>query len=215
MECGADASFVLLEAGCGAGDGIAHLCQTLRCRGIGLDMDGDALLKAAKRHSQTSDLTFMASSVYAIAQKDSCCDVVVSEAAFSLLEDKTKAAREYHRVLKTGGRLLLRDFASLEAVEADDRSAIDHIPCFSRVGTPREYEAILKAAGFRILRNEVSTKELIRTSLYLSRAFEVKPAEISHLFARIMNADSCKGESGQCFFSRNRLGFCLLMAENS
>lgn len=213
-ECGADASFVVLEAGCGAGDGIAHLCKTLRCRGIGLDSDGDVLLRAAKHYRETSSLTFVAGSVYAIAQKNSCCDVVVSEAAFSLLEDKTRAAREYHRVLRTGGKLLLRDFASMEAVEQADRSAIDHIPCFNRVGTLFDYEAILRTAGFRTVRKELSSKELIKISLYLSRTFGVKLTEISQLFARLMNADCGKGESGQRFFRNNKLGYCLLIAEN-
>ena len=102
---------------------------------------------------------------------------------------------------------------SLEVIKRDDRLAISHIPCFEGVGTVDEYEAVFRDAGFNILRKEISTKEIIKTALYLCSEFKVKPTEISQLFATIMNAGEGMGERGKCFFQENRLGFCLIVAE--
>lgn len=211
--CGAQASSTVLEAGCGPGDGIAHLCRALGVRGVGLDLNAEVLQRADELHKDVPGLRFVRGSVYAIDEEPESFDLVVTEAAFSLLEDKAGAAAEYHRILRKGGRLLLRDFVSMEAVGVEDRKAIGHIPCFRGVGTLASYVSILETAGFDVERQEASTKELVATALYLSKAFGTKPAEISHLFARLMNGGDGAGESGQCFFSGNRLGFGILVAK--
>lgn len=213
FSCGVDAASTVLEAGCGTGDGIAHLCMTFGCNGVGLDLDKEALALAIGKYGHIPRLRFKEGSVYSIDSSHDEFDFIVTEAAFSLLADKQRAAKEYYRVLKAGGRLFFRDFVSMDPVDSKGREDIGYIPCFKGIGTIESYADIFEMTGFRILRREVSIKELIATALYLSKAYGTKPTEISHLFARIMNAGVDAGNRGQCFFSGNKLGVGFLIAE--
>ncbi|PLX31735.1 MAG: hypothetical protein C0604_06480, partial [Clostridiales bacterium] len=205
-QLGGNESSNVLEGGCGTGEGIAHLCKNIGCKGTGIDFDAMVLSKAEEKNNH-ENLTFTEGSVYGIDCEGNSFDFVISEAAFSLLPNKQKAADEFYRILKKGGRLLLRDFVSIEQVNEKDRDDIRHIPCFNGIGTIEEYETVFRNAGFEIQMKEISTKEIIKTALYLSREFKVKPSEISHLFASIMNAGGEMGDRGKCFFDGNRIGF--------
>ena len=94
----------LLEVGCATGEGSAHLAELGYTRVTGVDIDAEAIAQAReklpRRHALCArtrgSLPFAAGSF----------EGIISEAAFSVIDGKAEAAREYARVLAPGGLAL-------------------------------------------------------------------------------------------------------------
>ena len=95
---------LVLDVGCGTGESLAWL-ERHGFVGMGIDRDAKVLAIAASRvasalfHGDASRLPFA----------DGCLDAVLSECSLSLVPDRQATLREWARVLKPGGRLLLGD----------------------------------------------------------------------------------------------------------
>jgi ubiquinone/menaquinone biosynthesis C-methylase UbiE len=101
------------DVGCGPGHVTAFLAG-LGLRAAGLDLSGEMVAQAAKRHP---DLVFSTGSMTALPAADASCDGLVS--FYSLIHmigdaDLRAALAEFHRVLARGGLLLLAVHAGEE-----------------------------------------------------------------------------------------------------
>ena len=103
----------VLDVGCGAG---ADACVAALLVGdtgkvIGVDCT-PAMINKAQRNAQLSELEnteFFVADINNLPMADNTVDVVISNGAINLLEDKEKVFLELYRVLKSGGRLQIAD----------------------------------------------------------------------------------------------------------
>lgn len=97
----------VLDAGCGEG----YLARELAARGaevVGVDAS-QGLIDAAEGHpdGRRGSMSFIRASVDAMPVEDAGFDLVVCNHLFSHLHDPGDAIREFGRVLRSGGRLII------------------------------------------------------------------------------------------------------------
>lgn len=120
--CGVGNPFVLgpvnagdavLDIGCGSGvDAILAAMMTgSGGKVVGIDVTPEMLQRARENLSLAGlrNITFEEMSVEAMSFRDEEFDVVISNGAFNLVPDKSKALSEVFRVLRPGGRLMVAD----------------------------------------------------------------------------------------------------------
>lgn len=116
----------VLDAGCGEG----YLSRTLA--GMGADVDGvdacQSLVDAAAYPSAAGAARFTCASVDDLPFEDDAFDLVVCNHLFSHLPDPTDALREFARVLKSGGRLILLTLHPCFYVEHSERGSATSVP---------------------------------------------------------------------------------------
>lgn len=76
---------------------------------VGIDISDDMLSACRERCADLSNVSFEIADLYDLPFNEESFDVVLSVQVFEYLEDVQKALLELHRVLKPGGRLILRD----------------------------------------------------------------------------------------------------------
>lgn len=107
----------LLDAGCGTGSLIAAIQQKFKHRGkiMGFDIT-PAMLDLAEYHLSkdrfNKTLSLELAHCENFSAKDASVDVVLSSSVLHHLPHPDQALAEFHRVLKTNGRLLLLDICT-------------------------------------------------------------------------------------------------------
>ena len=76
---------------------------------VGIDISDDMLNTCRERCADLPNVSFEMADLYDLPFDEESFDVVLSVQVFEYLEDVQKALLELHRVLKPGGRLILRD----------------------------------------------------------------------------------------------------------
>jgi arsenite methyltransferase len=157
--CGAPVGHANIKAGeaivdLGSGAGIDVFLSANRVgpagRVIGIDMT-DEMLEKARRNARAngySNVEFRKGDIEArIPVDDGSVDAVISNCVINLTTDKTSSFKEIHRILRTGGRLVISDLvtdARLDKIDADSWSA-----CIDGAIEKKEYLAAIKEAGFK------------------------------------------------------------------
>jgi SAM-dependent methyltransferase len=131
-----------LDVGCGTGETMALLRRLGATTVAGTDLSDDALAHARRRGGTA---TAMAALAEQLPFADACADVLVSTDVLEHLDDDRRAVREYGRVLKPGGRLLVTvpAYGWLWSA-ADDRAG--HRRRYAR----HQLAAVVAAEGFTV-----------------------------------------------------------------
>ncbi len=124
VGCGAPVKFADLQIGetvvdLGSGAGIDVFLSARKVgiegRAIGIDFT-DEMLERARRNAKEGGYTnvdFRKGDIEeAIPVDENSVDVVISNCVINLTTDKVKAFKEIHRILKSGGRLVISDLVS-------------------------------------------------------------------------------------------------------
>jgi SAM-dependent methyltransferase len=118
----------VLDVGCGAGVDtiIAALMVGSTGEAFGIDVISEMLKKARSNLSQTGidNVTFQEASAENISFADQHFDVAISNGAFNLIPDKTRALSEVYRVLKPAGRLMMADNILIGEIPGDTKQII-------------------------------------------------------------------------------------------
>lgn len=103
---------LLLDAGCGIGGSSRLLAEQFACRVIGVDL-ADKFVDAAIFLTQCTRLeplvSFQQGSVLDLPFENNTFDAVLCQHLLMNIKDKSTAVKEFFRVLKPGGRLLLHE----------------------------------------------------------------------------------------------------------
>lgn len=112
---------VVLEIGSGTGRVTRHLRRVLppSCKLIASDISPD-MLAVAKEKLSGEKIEWRIIDAQELPIEDNSIDLVVSCFAFMFVEDKAKALKEVHRVLKKGGTFLLALWDKLDRNGASD-----------------------------------------------------------------------------------------------
>lgn len=153
---GLTAQSQVLEVACNMATTAIEIAQRYQCQVIGIDMDKQALQKAAVNiaaHQVESWVTVQQADAAKLPFADNHFDVVINEAMLTMYADKGKAhlLKEYFRVLKPGGCLLTHDIMLLSS--ANSETIKQQIHAAIRVNAQpileSEWVTLFNQAGFK------------------------------------------------------------------
>ena len=189
----------LLEVGCATGEGSAHLAALGYTRVTGVDIDAEAIAQAREN---CRGVRFVCADARSLPFADGAFEGIISEAAFSVIDGKAEAAREYARVLAPGGLVLLHDFAAAESAHTQPG-----IPCLDGVQSMAGYRAVFGAAGFECVCESEEYGEYIGIAMSLGKAYGVPPTEVGKYIVSAFGRDGYVTD----FFAHTRLTYCRML----
>jgi ubiquinone/menaquinone biosynthesis C-methylase UbiE len=140
---------VLLDVGCGSGQLLEQMATRVPAATfVGVDPSEGMLGVARRRVPRATLLTGTAES---LPVESASVDWLVTTSAFHYVRDPFAARREFRRVLRPGGSLVLTDWsADFLTTRLLARWAKATDPAFRHVYTALELQAILVASGFNV-----------------------------------------------------------------
>ena len=139
----------------GSGGGIDVLLSARRVgptgKAYGLDMTDEmlALARENQRNAGVTNVEFLRGEIEHIPLPDNSVDVIISNCVINLSADKRQTLAEAFRVLKPGGRFAVSDVVIRGDVPPAVRKNMElWVGCVAGALEEKEYEGLLKAAGF-------------------------------------------------------------------
>jgi arsenite methyltransferase len=131
-------------------------------KAYGLDMTDEMLALARKNQEEVGvgNVEFLKGEIEEVPLPDQHIDVVISNCVINLSTEKEKVLREAYRVLKPGGRFAVSDIVFLGDKSLLPAELVHKVEmwsgCVSGALEKEEYEALLRAAGFKQVSIEVT-----------------------------------------------------------
>jgi ubiquinone/menaquinone biosynthesis C-methylase UbiE len=139
------------DVACGLGMSAIHLADCFGCQVTGLDYGAESIdaARSLAVKKGVADLTaFQKGDAEGLPFANGSLDAVISECSFCTFPDKTTAAAEMARVLRSGGRLGLTDMTVSGTLSDDLRTVLSWVACVAGAGRVDDYVATLRSAGF-------------------------------------------------------------------
>ena len=169
----------VLEVGSGSGGPAVYLAATRKCRITGVDINEHGVRNAGALASarglaerarfQAVDasrpLPFPAESFDAVVSNDAMCHIV----------NRIAALRDWHRVLRPGGRALFTDAMVVTGVISNEEMAMRSSIGFYLFVPPGANEGMLREAGFRVLAVQDVTDNEAEVALPVARRSRAAP----------------------------------------
>jgi ubiquinone/menaquinone biosynthesis C-methylase UbiE len=158
----------ILEIASGSGGPALYLARKFKCRITGLDINEEGV-KTANLHALEAHIPDAAFQLADVNQRlpfeDETFDGVMCVDSMNHFRDRPGYLREWHRVLKSGGRALFTDPVVITGpVSNEERAARSKIGFFLFV--PLEVTTrFIEEVGFRLLRCEDVTVNIERVSI--------------------------------------------------
>ncbi len=195
----------VLDVGCGTGATVEYLRNKLRFRAFGVDVSGCLFRESGSAESLPLALARAEELPFA----DCCCDVILCECVLSLVTEPQRALREFLRVLRADGVLILSDIYDRQPDCGGSREPVMYCGCSSMLQTRTFIEKLLGDSGFELLVWEDHTRYLKELAAQLILSSE--PHTEIHEYRTILNS-WCGSLPGSRLFSP---GYFLLVARNS
>lgn len=154
----------LLEIGCGDGRVSAYLAERLKPKNLtAVDDEAKKIAQAEHRVGQNPHVIFQVDNVLSLHFSDSSFDAVFSMNALHPVAEWQKAIKEIRRVLKPGGKLLLRDLSietfTIPGIGLILRTLLSHP--YDHMFDQKELLSYLRRNGFEITHQYDSSLMLI------------------------------------------------------
>jgi arsenite methyltransferase len=154
----------VVDIGCGAGLTVRYLRFHRRLKAFGLDRSPGMLGQARKRHS---GLPLIQGEAQRLPFVDCCLAAVMCECVLSLVEDSDAACREFHRVLVSGGLLVLADVYARVPQHAGGLRSLPVTCCLKGARSRDELVDRMHRAGFMVFVWEDHSEALKRLAAQL------------------------------------------------
>jgi SAM-dependent methyltransferase len=210
----------LLDIACGSGRPTIRIAELTGCKATGIDLHDDAVANAtvyAKRRGLESRTNFQVGNAAEMLDfVDSQFDALVCIDAINHLPERMEVLREWHRVLKPGGRILFTDPIIVTGPLTNDEIAIRaSIGMFLFVPDGTD-EQMLEDSGFAIERIEDRTENMARNA----RGWLDARAKWESALRKIEGDDSFEGQqifldTAACLAEERRLSRKVFVASKS
>jgi SAM-dependent methyltransferase len=144
--CGFRTGARILDVGCGIGASVKYMREQHQFRALGIDVSYSLFRKAGGADT----IPFAGARAEALPFPDSCCDGILCECVLSLIAEKQAVLREFYRVLRPGGLLILSDIYSRRESGSGDAKGISVSCCSGRSIVSRPIESLLKEIGLDV-----------------------------------------------------------------
>jgi arsenite methyltransferase len=143
----------VLDVASGKGTSAIFLAERFACEVVGIDYseqnaeqaNRDAAVKALGQR-----LTFQQGDAESLAFTDGAFDAIVCECAFCTFPDKSRAAHEFARVLRPGGRVGLSDLTRGPELPQELAGLLAWVSCIADAQQIEKYAHYLRSAGFSV-----------------------------------------------------------------
>jgi arsenite methyltransferase len=145
---------VCVDLGSGRGTDVMRLAEKVKPGGYvyGIDLS-DGMIAKAKNTAQKlgiSNTEFIHAELEKLPLRDCIADLVISNCTINHASDKQQVWNEVYRILKPGGRFVVSDIYSIEAVPEEYRNdPVAVSECWAGSVTREEYLRQLENAGFK------------------------------------------------------------------
>ena len=209
----------VLDAASGRGASALVLAQRFGCDVIGVDLSArnvDYAAAQAGRSGLADRLRFKVGDAEHLPLDAASVDAIICECAFCTFPDKPRAAREFARVLKPGGRVGLSDITRAAGPPGELADLMAWIACLADARPAVSYAEWLTDAGLTDVTVEPHDHvllEMIRSIGGRLFATEVL-AGLNAIDLKGMNLAEAKRLTGQALAaaSQNRLGYTIVCA---
>lgn len=214
-----DAESRVLDIACGKGTSAFSVAERFGCNVVGIDLS-EANVAQSRAGAVARDLshrvTFQLADAEMLPFESESFDALLCECAFCTFPGKAKAAAEFWRVLRPGGRVGISDLTRVEPLPDLD-GLLSWIACIGDAQPLEKYAATLVSAGLEIAASAVrdhclmEMAEQIRTRLFLAEAMVgLKKLELPGF--DIQQAKEFARAAQQAVKDR-RLGYALIVGE--
>jgi ubiquinone/menaquinone biosynthesis C-methylase UbiE len=192
--CFSDAEGLVLDAGCGNGNLLMRAMPSLEAGYIGTDFSKNMLGRAASRakDKDAKNVLFLQSSVDRLPFKDLSFDRVICSGVLTCLpseRDATAALKEFQRVLKPGGVLVVDFFNRMSHFTIIRRHLFREAINPPEYVSPLAFRAELERAGFEVLAYRGFDFKLCQGYLFMSSLRPIiDPCFVQERFSRFLES---------------------------
>ncbi|MDY6894198.1 MAG: methyltransferase domain-containing protein [Thermotogota bacterium] len=139
----------VLDVGCGVGITPCYIAKKYDCKVVGIDILEkmvDSSKKRAEREGIDERVEFRLADAQNLPFEDDFFDVVISEDAIAIMEDKKGVISECVRVTKKGGYVGL---CSMSWIKASPPELVEDLSFFGDIPTFDGWQELLKDSGLR------------------------------------------------------------------
>ncbi len=172
---------VVLDLGSGGGIDCFLAAKRVDYLGkvIGVDMTPEMIAKANanKEKMGVRNVEFRLGQIEALPVEDSSIDVIMSNCVINLSPDKPTVFREAHRVLRSGGRVVISDIVTEGDFSPELRAQSDKwAECVTGAIDANVYADMIRTAGFVDVQivDKVKADELIERQTGMPRLFSAR-----------------------------------------
>ncbi len=145
---------IVLDVASGKGTSAFAVAERFRCRVIGVDLSeanvAEANTEALKR-GLSDGVQFLLADAEELPFEPASFDGILCECAFCTFPNKTKAASEFARVLRAGGRVGISDLTRVPDPLPELDGLLAWIACIGDAQPLESYAAWLVGAGFAVV----------------------------------------------------------------
>lgn len=222
---GISADSNVLDIASGKGTTAFFLSQQYGCRMVGIDLSPKLVSLAqnkAKATGLSRDVEFILGDAESLPFKDSTFNTVISECSFSLLTNKEKAASEFHRVLRPGGKLVITDVILKGHLSQELQTQATFACCIAGAEALEGYIKLLTAVGFEepyIEDHSVELKKMGYQIIATCGSLEAFSAQLTRdeetCCDLIKGSQATPSEIWKRLFREGKLGYSLLSSTKS
>ena len=159
-----DAQSRVLDIASGTGTSAIFLAERFSCEVVGVDYGSHNVEQsnaAARRRGLDKRVSFRTGDAERLPFPDASFDAVICECAFCTFPEKTAAAAEFARVLRSGGGIGLSDLTRGQVLPEELSGLLAWVACIADAQPVEIYTRYLCEAGLRVERMEPHDEALL------------------------------------------------------